>query len=163
MANELPDPHTAPELFDNLLARRVMAYIVDIMIISVIVGAALLGTLIVGFVTLGLGWLSLPIILPLSVLAYYAVTLGSHERATIGMRMFDLVLTPTKGAPLDGWKVLVHPFVFWLTIWIFWPLLFIGLFTARRQLIHDMITSTMMVRRSPMERHWANSQPAGTA
>jgi uncharacterized RDD family membrane protein YckC len=163
MAHDLPDPDTAPELFDNILTRRVLAYFVDVVIISFLGGMVLLTTLLVGLLTLGLGWLTLPIVLPLTVLAYYAVTLGSPSRATIGMRIFDIILTPTQGTPLDGWKVLIHPFVFWLTIWIFWPLLFIGLFTARRQLVHDLLTSTMMVRRSPMERHWSNADFAGGA
>ena len=155
MANDLPDPGTAPELFENILVRRVLAYFVDLIIISVVSSAALLVTLFVGLLTLGLGWLTIPIILPFSIFLYYAVTLGSHRRATVGMQIFDLVLTPTAGAPLDGWKVLVHPFVFWVTIWIFWPLLFTGLFTRRRQLLHDLLTNTLMVRRAPMERHWA--------
>lgn len=155
MANDLPDPGTAPELFESILFRRVLAYFVDLIIISIISGAALLVTLVVGLLTLGLGWLTIPIILPFSIFLYYTATLGSHRRATIGMQIFDIVLTPTAGAPLDGWKVLVHPFVFWVTIWIFWPLLFTGLFTRRRQLLHDLLTNTLMVRRAPMERHWA--------
>lgn len=156
MSISLPDPKTSPELFEGLLTRRIMAYLVDIVIISIISLAFLLATFIVGVLTLGLAWLTLPVIVPLAVLLYYVFTLGSPTRATIGMRIFDIVLTPTSGPPLEGWKVLIHPVVFWLTIWIFWPLLFVGLFTQRRQLLHDMITGTLMVRRSPMERHWGN-------
>ena len=155
MKNELPDPESAPELFENILTRRVLAYFVDLIIVSIISGAVIVVALLVGLVTLGLGWLTIPVALPFSVLIYYVATLGSHNRATVGMQLFDIVLTPTRGVPLDGWKVLLHPFVFWVTIWVFWPLLFIGLFSQRRQLLHDMITNTMMVRRAPMERHWA--------
>lgn len=157
MSISLPDPKTSPELFEGLLTRRVMAYLFDIVIISVITIAFMLATFVVGILTLGLAWLTLPIVAPLAVLIYYVATLGSPTRATIGMRMFDIVLTPTSGPPMEGWKALIHPFVFWLTIWIFWPLLLVGLFTQRRQLVHDLITKTLMVRRSPMEKHWNNS------
>jgi uncharacterized RDD family membrane protein YckC len=118
---------------------------------------------IAGIFTLGLLWILMPLFLFFAVLFYYAATLGSPARATVGMRLFDLVLTPTRNAPLDGWKVLIHPFVFWLTIWIFWPLLFVALFTSRRQLLHDLIAGTLMVRRSPMERHWSGVSGAGAS
>lgn len=156
MSIELPDPKTSPELFEGILTRRVMAYLVDIVVISIISTAFIVATAIVGLLTLGLAWVTLPIVIPAAVLLYYVVTLGSPSRATIGMRFFDIVLTPTSGPPLEGWKVLIHPFVFWLTIWLFWPVLFIGLFSQRRQLVHDMVTGSLMVRRSPMERHWGN-------
>ena len=147
----LPDPDSAPELFEGVLKRRILAYFIDAVIIGVIASVVTLIIFIAGIATFGITWLTLPIIMPFSILLYYATTLGSHRRATLGMQMFDIVLTPTKGAPMDGWKALVHPVVFWITIWAFAPLLFIGLFTRRRQLAHDFLTSTLMVRRSPME------------
>ncbi len=156
MNSYLPDPKTNPELFENVLLRRIIAFIIDSIIIGVIMLSVTLIIFIAGIATFGITWLTLPLVLPFSILFYYASTLGSHRRASVGMQMFDLVLTPTKGLALDGWRVLIHPIVFWLTIWVFAPLLFIGLFTARRQLLHDLLTSTMMIRRSPM-RTTANS------
>jgi uncharacterized RDD family membrane protein YckC len=45
--------------------------------------------------------------------------------------------------------------VFWVTVWISLPIsLLVALLTPRRQMIHDLIVGTLMVRRSPMERHW---------
>lgn len=158
MSDNLPNPDNAPELFEGVLTRRVLAYLVDFVFVAIIAFAALLISVVVGVVTFGLGFITLPFVLPIAVLLYYAATLGSPRRATIGMRVFDVVLTPTHGPPLDGWKVLIHPVIFWLTIWVFWPLLLIGLFTARRQLLHDMLTRTLMVRRSPMQRRWAEGR-----
>jgi len=157
MGTELPDPSSSPDLFQGVLARRVGAVVVDGIIMMMMIAVFALATLIVGVATLGLGWLFMPLVAPVAVILYYAATLGSSQRATIGMRLFDIVLTPTGGKPLDGWKALIHPVVFWLTISIFWPLLFICLFTPRRQLLHDLITGTMMVRMSPMSKHWADT------
>lgn len=151
---DLPDPETAPQLFENVLTRRVIAYVIDLVLICLIATVLVLIATVLGFLTFGLVWLSIPIVGPLAVLFYYVLSLGSHRRATYGMAAMDLVLTPTRGLPLDGWKVLVHPIVFWISIWVAWPLLLLGLFTPRRQLLHDLITGTLMVRRSPMERHW---------
>jgi uncharacterized RDD family membrane protein YckC len=154
MSDHLPDPDTAPELFEGVLSRRVLAWLVDTVVISAIAAGMLVAGLVIGIVTLGLGLIVLPFIVPFAILAYYAMTLGSPARSTIGMRLFDLVLTPARGKPLDGWAILIHPIIFWLTIWFAWVAVLLPLFTPRRQMLHDLITGTLMLRRSPMERFW---------
>jgi len=162
MSQYLPDPESAPELFDGIITRRISAYLIDLVLIGTLVLAAGLVGLVAGVLTLGLAWLALPILLPLAVVLYYAFTLGSPRRATPGMQMMDLVLTPTTGAPLDGWTAFFHPLLFWASIWISWPLSFaIVLFTPRRQMLHDLVLGTLMLRRSPMARHWNASPVTG--
>lgn len=155
MNDMLPDPGTAPELFEGVLMRRVIAFFIDAAILTLVVGAAALVGTILGVFTLGLGFLAMPLVLLGSVVLYYGGTLGSSRRATIGMQVMDIVLTPTRNAPLDGWKAFAHPLIFWISCWVLAPLLLlVALFTPRRQLLHDLILGTLMVRRSPMERHW---------
>ena len=157
----LPDPSTAPELFDGLLTRRATAYIIDVILMSFLVLAISVVGAILGFFTFGLAWVSLVFAVPAAIILYYAATLGSHRRATVGMQMMDIVLTPTRGQPLDGWMAILHALVFWITIWICWPVtLLFALFTPRRQMIHDFIMGTLMVRRSPMMRHWQRHRMA---
>lgn len=155
MTAVLPDPNTAPELFEGVLTRRVLAYIVDVAIIAAIVLVLTLVGGILGLLTLGLGWLATPVAIVIAIVGYYAVTLGAHRRATVGMQMMDLVLTPARGAPLNGFTAFAHPLLFWISIWVSWPVSFaIVLFTPRRQMLHDLVLGTLMLRRSPMERHW---------
>jgi uncharacterized RDD family membrane protein YckC len=136
----LPDPATAPQLFEGVLTRRVVAYVID----------------------LGLAWAALPFAVLGVIVLYYAATLGSSKRATLGMQMMDIVLTPTRGQPLDGWMAILHALLFWVSFWISWPIsLIFALFTPRRQMIHDLIVGTLMVRRSPMMRHWQNARREG--
>ncbi len=158
----LPDPASAPELFAGILTRRVAAFLVDCVLIGMIAVVLLMIGLVAGFLTFGLAWLGLFLVLPLALIGFYAVTLGSPARATPGMRLFDLVLTPTRGQPLNGAQAFLHALVFYITFWISWPvsLLFV-LFTPRRQMIHDLVTGTLMLRRSPMERHWRRMMDAG--
>jgi uncharacterized RDD family membrane protein YckC len=158
---QLPDPSTAPELFDGVLLRRVFAFCIDMLLVGFVLMLLVPIGVIAGFLTLGLGWLATLIAVPVVILGYYAATLGSHRRATVGMMLMDLVLTPTRGQPLNGLSILIHPFVFWVTIWLAWPLsLLFALFTPRQQMVHDYIAGTLMLRRSPMVRHW-RSQAAG--
>lgn len=155
----LPDPATAPELFDGLLTRRVTAHLIDLAMICMLALAFSVAGLIFGLLTLGLGLVVMVFVVPAALVVYYGATLGSPRRATIGMRMMDIVLTPTRGRPLDGWMAIVHAALFWLTFWISWPIaILFALFTPRRQMIHDLILGTLMVRRSPMIRHWQSAR-----
>lgn len=156
----LPDPATAPELFEGLLTRRVMAFVIDLTVMGALILVFTFVGLIAGFLTFGLAWVALIFVIPATIVLYYGATLGSPRRATMGMQMMDIVLTPTRGQPLDGWMAIIHAAVFWLTTWISWPLsLLFALFTPRRQMIHDLVTGTLMVRRSPMVRHWRSVRP----
>ncbi len=155
----LPDPSTAPELFEGVLTRRVIAFFIDTLIMGAMIVAFALVGLIAGFLTFGLAWLALIFVIPATIVVYYGSTLGSSKRATLGMQAMDIVLTPTRGQPLDGWMAVIHAVLFWMTTWISWPIsLLFALFTPRRQMVHDLIVGTLMVRRSPMERHWRASQ-----
>ncbi len=156
---ELPDPRSSPELFEGLLKRRILAYIIDLFILMFIVSALMLVGGISGIISFGLSALVMMAIAPIAIVLYYGATLGSHRRATIGMGVMDIVLTPARGMPLDGWRAIAHPLVFWFTSWILPPFsLMVALFTPRRQMLHDLIVGVLMVRRSPMESHW-DSQP----
>jgi len=157
----LPDPVTAPELFEGILTRRVLAFVLDTMVIGALLLLAGSVGLIVGFFTWGLGWAALTLVLPATIALYYAATLGSRRRATLGMRMMDLVLTPTQERRLDGPVAVVHAVLFWVSFWISWPIsLAVALFTPRRQMLHDLLLGVMMVRRSPMHRHWTGVRAA---
>ena len=159
----LPDPANAPAVFEGLLRRRVTAYFIDVVVMGALVLAVALAGGVLGFFTFGLAWASLVLLVPGAIVLYYAVTLGSPRRATIGMQMMDIVLTPTRGQALDGWLAVVHALLFWVTIWVSWPVtLLFALFTPRRQMIHDLVLGTLMVRRSPMARHWAQMRAMET-
>ena len=156
MRSYLPDPASAPELFEGLLFRRAIAFGIDMAVIGALVVLISIASLVAGFLTFGLGWLAWLAAVPVAVVAYYGATLGSHRRATLGMQAMDIVLTPTRGQPLDGGMAFLHALLFWVTVWISWPVsLVFALLTPRQQMVHDLIVGALMVRRSPMTRHWA--------
>ena len=60
----LPDPATAPELFEGVLTRRVAAYVIDLFIMGAIVlGISFVG-LIAGLLTFGLAWAAMIFVVP---------------------------------------------------------------------------------------------------
>lgn len=151
------DPYAEPDLFRGVLTRRVIAFIIDLIVLSVPVALAYLFIAVFGLITLGLGWLLFWLVWPATViwvLVYYGSTLGGEHSATIGMRVMDLELRTWYGAP--GYFVLgaAHALLFWTSISFLSPLiLLIGLFNARRRLAHDIVLGTVVINnsiRSPM-------------
>ncbi len=96
------DPVRQPELFDGVLARRVVAFAIDFLIIAAPVVLAAMVIFAFGVVTLGLGWTLYWLLPPGSVIwaiCYFGLTLGSRASATLGMRVMDLEMRPWYGAP----------------------------------------------------------------
>ena len=134
------DPTLQPELFRGVLTRRVIAFLIDLVVLSVPV------------ITLGLGWALFWLAWPATIvwaIVYYGSSIGGPQSATLGMRVMDLELRTWYGAP--GYFVLgaTHAVLFWVSISFLSPLvLLVGLFNGRRRLLHDMILGTVIINNS---------------
>src|SRR4029079_2423199 len=96
------DPIANPELFDGVLACRVFAFIIDVLIIALPVMGTAMFIFLLGFLTFGLGWLLLWPLHAVAViwaLLYYGFTLGGPASATLGMRVMDIEMRTSYGAP----------------------------------------------------------------
>jgi uncharacterized RDD family membrane protein YckC len=143
------DPATNPELFEGVLARRVLAFFIDVVLIAIPIVLAALFIFVFGLVTFGLGWALYWLLSPAAViwaLVYYGTTLGSPTSATIGMRVMDIEMRIWYGAPMYFLLGAVHAIVFWISVSALTPLvLLVGLFNERRRLLHDMLVGTVVI------------------
>jgi uncharacterized RDD family membrane protein YckC len=143
------DPAANPELFEGVLSRRLVAFFIDVVIITVPVMAAAIVIFLFGIVTLGLGWVLFWLLSPASViwaLAYYGMTMGSAASATIGMRAMGLEIRTWYGAPAYFLLGAVHAIVYWISVSVLTPfILLVGLFDARRRLLHDMLVGMVLI------------------
>jgi uncharacterized RDD family membrane protein YckC len=143
------DPAANPELFAGILTRRVVAFLIDLVIIAVPLVIASMFIFVFGLVTFGLGWALFWLLSPASViwaLFYYGLTLGSAASATIGMRAMEIEMRTWYGAPLYFLLGAVHAIVFWVSVSMLTPfVLVIGLFNDRRRLLHDMLVGTVLI------------------
>ena len=153
------DPATQPELFEGVLSRRVIAFIIDFVIIAIPVVLAAMFIFAFGIVTLGLGWALYWLLPPGSVIwavVYFGITLGSPASATIGMRMVDLEMRTWYGASAYFLLGAVHAIVFWITVSGLTPfILLVCFFNERQRLLHDMLLGTVIInnaRRATMLR-----------
>ncbi|MCW5686688.1 MAG: RDD family protein [Pseudolabrys sp.] len=143
------DPATSPELFEGVPARRVIAFLIDFVIISVPIVLAAMFIFAFGLVTLGLGWALFWLLSPGSViwaLLYYGTTFGGPRSATIGMRVMDIEMRTWYGAPSYFVLGAMHAIVFWLSVSFLSPLvLLVCFFNSRRRLPHDMLLGTVVI------------------
>lgn len=146
------DPATQPELFDGVLARRLIAFVIDVLVLTVPVVFAWIAIAIFGVLTLGLGWMLYWIFSPavvIWILAYYGMTMGGPNSATVGMRVMDLEIRTWYGAPCYFLLGAVHAIVYWITLAVLTPLvLVVGLLNGRRRLLHDFLCGTVVINNS---------------
>ncbi len=143
------DPATSPELFEGVLPRRVVAFVIDFIVIAAPVVLAAMLVFAFGVVTLGLGWALYWLLPPGAVIwavVYFGVTLGGPNSATIGMRVMDLEMRTWYGAPAYFVLGAVHSIVFWVSISTLSPLiLLVCFFNERRRLLHDVLLGTVII------------------
>jgi uncharacterized RDD family membrane protein YckC len=157
------DPIRDPELFEGVLARRCIAFLIDVTIIMVPVLIAAAFILVFGLLTLGLGWALYALLWPGAVIWaiwYYGYTFGSPASATIGMRITDLEMRTWYGAPAYFVLGAVHGVVYWLSLSFLTPfVLLVAFFNERKRLLHDMLVGTIVInnakRAEALRRaHW---------
>jgi uncharacterized RDD family membrane protein YckC len=143
------DPVTNPELFEGVVARRIVAFFIDFLILSVPVVFVSMFIFVVGIVTFGLGFFLYGLLWPGMVIwaiVYYGMTLGGASSATIGMRIMDIEMRTWYGAPAYFVLGAVHAVVFWITISAITPLiLVVCLFNERRRCLHDFLVGTIVI------------------
>jgi uncharacterized RDD family membrane protein YckC len=146
------DPSLQPELFRGVLTRRVIAFLVDLVVLTVPVIVAIVFIAVFGLITLGLGWTLFWLVSPASVIwaiVYYGATLGGPHSATLGMRLMDLELRTWYGAPSYFVLGAVHAVCFWVSVSVLSPfVVLVGLFNARRRLLHDFLLGTIVINTS---------------
>jgi uncharacterized RDD family membrane protein YckC len=158
------DPAINPELFEGVLPRRVLAFIIDAVIIALPMLLATIFIVILGLVTFGLGWLLFWLWSPAAAIwaiCYYGFTFGSPASATIGMRVMDLEMRTWYGAPAYFVLGAAHAVVFWISVSFLTPLiLLVALFNNRRRLLHDMEVGTIVINNPVRAQALRQARPA---
>jgi uncharacterized RDD family membrane protein YckC len=136
-------------LFEGILPRRVVAFVIDLIIIGIPLVVLSMFIFMFGLVTFGLGWALFWLVSPASViwaLCYYGLTLGSPASATIGMRAMEIEMRTWYGTPAYFVLGAVHAIVYWVSVSLLTPfIVVVGFFNARRRLLHDMLVGTVLI------------------
>ncbi|MBZ0216050.1 MAG: RDD family protein [Fimbriimonadaceae bacterium] len=145
-AESAPTYDEAPELFEGVLSRRIIAFFIDATIILALTTLAYVFTFFLGILTLGLAWLIFGAVFPVVALWYTGATLSSVHSATIGMRSVGIEMRTWNGEPMTFLLGVVHALVFWLSFVGLTPLVaVVGLLNPRGRLLHDFILGTYVI------------------
>jgi uncharacterized RDD family membrane protein YckC len=143
------DPIQNPELFEGILARRTLAFFLDVLIIGVPVLFAALFIFLFGLVTFGLGWVLFWLLHAGAVIwaiLYYGFTLGGPASATMGMRVMEIEMRTWYGAPSYFVLGAAHAVLYWIGVSALSPLiLLVAFFNSRRRLLHDIVLGTVVI------------------
>jgi uncharacterized RDD family membrane protein YckC len=147
------DPVANPELFEGVLARRCIAFVIDMILIAIPILLVGMFMIVTTVATLGLAALLYALLSPLFwpliviwAICYYGFTLGSPASATIGMRVMDIEMRTWYGAPAYFVLGAVHAVAFWLTVSFLTPfILLVAFFNERHRLLHDMLVGTIVI------------------
>jgi uncharacterized RDD family membrane protein YckC len=142
------DPVAQRRLFDGVLGKRFIAFLVDAVIVSLLVAVAAIVVLILGVLTLSLGWFLFPLVFPVVGLGYNAVTIGGPNSATIGQRLMGLEVRMWFGGKVTPIVAAFHALLFWLSLTIFCPLLLWPLFDSRKRCLHDILAGVVVINRT---------------
>ena len=161
------DPVTQPEYFEGVLSRRLLAFLIDVIIITVPIMFAALFIFLFGLVTFLLGWF-LFFLLPAGgtiwAILYYGLTFGSPKSATIGMRMMDLEMRTWYGAPCYFLLGAVHAVLYWISVSALTPfILLVAFFNERKRLLHDMVAGTIVVNNEARAAALRSTRPGAGA
>lgn len=145
MSYQMPMPD------DDLLThgvptRRVIAWLIDVLLIGAILVALWLALMLFGFLTLGLGFSALGL-LPFVPFCYHVLFLASPMSATPGQRCLGLLVRRNDdfGRP-NALQAVISTLVFYLTLATTGLLLLVALVTVRRRTLHDLASGLVVVR-----------------
>jgi len=143
-----PDPLDDPDLYDGITLRRVVAYLVDLLVIGALWIAAWFGLSFLAALSLGL-------LLPFKIFALAVLPLAYHtffigrNGGTPGMRLLDVEVRTWTGLPPNYVQAFLHTVMFYasvsLTVWLILVMVF---FDDRRRTLHDMLAGIVCLRHS---------------
>lgn len=133
-------------LFEGVMARRVVAFLLDLVAIAILCVVASVPFFILGILTLGLLFFVYGLYLAGVALLYITLSLGGDRGATPGMRAMDIELRTLDGRYPGHSLAFIHGFLFFfLGSVTSWLIVLVGLFNRRGRLVHDFLCGTVMV------------------
>jgi uncharacterized RDD family membrane protein YckC len=144
MTNIVSAPALRADAFAGVRTRRILALVLDLVLVSFLAAAIWLALLIL---TLGLSLILLPPLYPLVAFFYNGLTVSSARMATPGMRAMDLEARMVEtGARVPFINAAAHALFFYLS-WFFPPVFLVSLVDSEKRCLHDMLAGVVLVRR----------------
>lgn len=134
-------------LFEGVRTRRILAFLVDYLIVFILCIPVAILIAIFGILTLGFGWGLYAMMFPVVALLYVARTLGGRNAATKGMQIMNIKLVQLEGGEITPVIAIVHSVLFWALNALLTPLILLAtLVLDRKRAVHDLLLGTAVIR-----------------
>ncbi|WP_237151598.1 RDD family protein [Oryzibacter oryziterrae] len=148
-ADYIVEPMSGDRLLAGVRTRRIIAFLIDAVLIALLTFGVGVLVFFLGIVTLGLGWLLYPILWPVVALVYCAFTMGGPNSATVGMRTQGLEVRFLDGSRMNPGIAAIHAVLFYASVSLLTPfIVLVALVSDRKRLLHDLVLGTIVVNRS---------------
>lgn len=151
-APEWADSWAHPEYYRGVTLRRVLAYLLDGVLVAVLAVMVWIATGMLTLLSFGLLFPLQALAVALVPLAYHALLIAAPGSATLGMRFFNLkVLSLAQDADAGGgrpslFQAIIQVVAFYGSVAATGSLiLIIALFNPRRRTLHDWLAGTVVV------------------
>ncbi len=144
-----PAPAPVFHRTDGVLGVRLVAYIIDIVVIGMLTLLAGMAVTFLGLITFGIGWALFPVLGIGTAMAYAAITLGGEKQATLGMRVCGVRGARADGGMVDGLTAAAHCLLFYVATFTIGLLILdvvIGMMRSDGRMGHDLLTGLVFVR-----------------
>ncbi len=156
-------PTPQPAFFDEetyrlvrgVRTRRILAYVIDVVILAILTVFATIAVAFLGLVTLGIGWLLYTILVPGLALCYMAFSLGGPRSATPGMQAMNLEMRMMDGSRPSPLIAAAHGILFYIGVasgMLIIASLVCSLLNTRKRMLHDLILGTVIVNAAELRQ-----------
>ncbi|WP_298499406.1 RDD family protein [uncultured Maritimibacter sp.] len=138
----LPDPDYQAEFYADVPTKRLIAWIIDTVIVALLVVLAIVFTAFIGAFFAGFLWLALGF-------AYRTVTIANGS-ATLGMRLCSIELRKADGSRMDFGAALLHTLGYSMSMAFVLPQIasvVLMLTSERKQGLTDMVLGTAAINK----------------
>ena len=149
---EWADPWGHPEYYVGITAKRMIAYLLDALVIMVVVLIAWAILAVAGVFTLGLAWAMLGVPSLFTPLLYHTLLIGGSRSATLGMRLIGIRVMSLDSPPgaepgrPSMTQAAIQTVAFYGSLAVTGSLtMLVALFNARRRTLHDWLAGTVVV------------------
>tara|TARA_Y100001960_G_scaffold329905_1_gene422467 strand:+ start:1254 stop:1793 length:540 start_codon:yes stop_codon:yes gene_type:complete len=144
--NGAQEAFSDPDYFTGILFRRVIAYLVDVIIIAVLATSIAVIAFVPVVLTLGMLKPFVVGVIALVPIAYHTLMIGSDRPATLGMRLMGIEVRKLSGAKLGHGVALIQTILFYVTTSLTtWLILLVTFFNSKHRTLHDLFCGTMVI------------------
>jgi uncharacterized RDD family membrane protein YckC len=148
-----PDAFADPALYGGIRSRRIFGYLVDLILIGLITLALWFALVLVGVLSFGLLMPLVPLGVAVVPTLYHTFTVGGPRSATPGMRLFDVTVRSWTGERPSLLQAFLLTVTFLVSVGVTgFLILLVSLFNSRGRTLHELLSGTVVVRRSALER-----------